>query len=61
MQSGSAPEPSGPLLEQEMAVLREIHAGRSDGEVALTLAISENTVRNHIRNVIHKLQSRLAR
>jgi len=56
----SKPERSqGPALkltERELEVLRLVAKGLSNRDVAQRLAISENTVKNHVRNMLEKLQ-----
>jgi len=56
----SRPERStGPALkltERELEVLRLVAKGLSNRDVAQRLAISENTVKNHVRNMLEKLQ-----
>lgn len=56
----SAPErnqgPALKLTERELEVLRLVAKGLSNREVAQRLAISENTVKNHVRNMLEKLQ-----
>ncbi len=50
---------SGPALkltERELEVLRYVARGLSNRDVASHLAISENTVKNHGRNILEKLQ-----
>ncbi|HEU4965191.1 MAG TPA: response regulator transcription factor [Bacilli bacterium] len=44
-----------PLSQRELEVLRELSTGASNKEIAGKLFISENTVRNHIRNILDKL------
>ena len=43
------------LTERETQVLRNIVAGKSNKEIALTLFISEATVKTHINNLLSKL------
>jgi len=57
-----APEPSmhgsdllGQLTARELEVLRELATGASNRVIADRLFISENTVRNHVHNVLEKL------
>ena len=44
------------LTEREMEVLRLVAKGMNNRDVARTLFISENTVKNHVRNILEKLQ-----
>ena len=54
--------PANPGLEQphltqrELDILQRVAEGRRNREIAAELVISENTVRNHIRNILDKLQ-----
>jgi len=43
------------LGAREIDVLRELSRGASNKEIAATLCISENTVRNHVKNILAKL------
>ena len=43
------------LTAREVEVLRELANGASNQEIAERLVISENTVKNHVRNVLVKL------
>jgi DNA-binding NarL/FixJ family response regulator len=43
------------LTDREMQVLRLIAQSRSNKEIAAALFISENTVKNHVRNILEKL------
>ncbi|MEF3274329.1 MAG: response regulator transcription factor [Chloroflexus sp.] len=47
-----------PLTEREMDVLRGIAAGQSNREIADQLCISEGTVKNHVSNLLAKLDAR---
>ncbi len=44
------------LTERELDVLRLVAQGHSNKEIAVRLFISENTVKNHVRNMLEKLQ-----
>jgi DNA-binding NarL/FixJ family response regulator len=44
------------LTERELEVLRLVAKGMNNREVAKELFISENTVKNHVRNILEKLQ-----
>ena len=45
----------GALTPREIEVLACIAAGRSNREAGMSLAISENTVKNHLRRILEKL------
>ncbi|MGQ0825195.1 MAG: response regulator [Actinomycetota bacterium] len=53
-QHGGSPH----LTERELEVLRLIAKGHSNKEIATELVIAENTVKNHVRNILEKLQLR---
>lgn len=44
------------LTEREMQVLKLVARGMSNRDIAVELTISENTVKNHVRNILDKLQ-----
>jgi DNA-binding NarL/FixJ family response regulator len=44
------------LTERELEVLRLVAKGLNNRDIAKNLYISENTVKNHIRNILEKLQ-----
>jgi two-component system NarL family response regulator len=44
------------LTEREITVLRLVADGKTNKEVANNLDLSEKTVKNHVRNIFHKLQ-----
>jgi DNA-binding NarL/FixJ family response regulator len=44
------------LTHRELDILKLVARGRLNREIASELFISENTVRNHIRNILDKLQ-----
>jgi DNA-binding NarL/FixJ family response regulator len=46
------------LTTREVEIVREIARGASNREIARHLVISENTVKNHVRNVLAKLHLR---
>lgn len=48
--------PNSGLTNRELEVLRQVAKGLSNREIAAELFISENTVKNHIRNLLEKLQ-----
>jgi DNA-binding NarL/FixJ family response regulator len=51
----AAGEPFSVLTSREMQVLRELAANGTNREIADRLFISENTVRNHVHNILEKL------
>lgn len=44
-----------PLSTREIEVLRLIARGRANKEIARELSISENTVKDHMKNILSKL------
>ncbi|MGH7231088.1 MAG: response regulator [Nitrospiraceae bacterium] len=44
------------LTEREITVLRLVADGKTNKEIANALDLSEKTVKNHVRNIFHKLQ-----
>lgn len=51
-----AASPTSPrLTEREMEVLKHVAKGLNNRDIAKELFISENTVKNHIRNILEKL------
>jgi two-component system NarL family response regulator len=52
----SAPVPNPRLTPREMEVLRLVARGMNNRDIARDLFISENTVKNHVRNMLEKLQ-----
>ncbi len=47
--------PAPKLTDREMEVLRLVARGMNNRDIAKQLFISENTVKNHIRNILEKL------
>jgi two-component system NarL family response regulator len=54
--TGKEQLPAPVLTPRELEVLRLVARGMSNREVAEQLYISENTVKNHMRNILEKLQ-----
>jgi two-component system NarL family response regulator len=50
-----APKGKSDLTEREHGVLQYIAEGKTNKEIANALSISEKTVKNHVRNIFHKL------
>ena len=48
--------PAPKLTDREMQVLRLVARGMNNRDIAKELFISENTVKNHVRNILEKLQ-----
>ena len=61
VQPTSREDPASALSERERAVLRLLAHGKSNGEIADSLFISENTVRNHLANAYAKIGVATAR
>ena len=49
------PLPAAELTVREREVLEHVAHGRSNKEIAASLAIAENTVKNHLKNILEKL------
>ena len=55
--AGRVEEVPGPrLTARELEVLRLVATGQANRDIAAGLFISENTVKNHVRNILEKLQ-----
>ena len=52
----SRADPLARLTPREMQVLRLVARGMNNRDIARELFISENTVKNHVRNMLEKLQ-----
>ena len=57
---GEQPDPGSPsrLTDQELEVLRRVARGMTNDEIAGELGVSESGVRNHVANILGKLQFR---
>ena len=53
-----AADQDGVLSERECEILRWVSKGASNKEIAQELFISENTVKNHLKNILAKLHLR---
>ncbi len=51
-----APAPAALLSDRELEVLNLLALGRSNRAIGSELFISENTVKNHVRNILSKLE-----
>ncbi len=51
------PQPlAEPLSDREMEILRQVATGASNKEIAMTFVIAEGTVKNHLTNILRKLE-----
>ena len=46
---------AGPLTNRELEVMSLVAAGRTNGEIAADLVVSEHTVHRHVANILRKL------
>lgn len=44
------------LTPREREILQEVARGRTNRDIAQELGLSEHTVKNHLKNILHKLQ-----
>ncbi len=56
--AGTSDSASEPLSERELEILRLIGQGASNREIAGTLFLAEGTVKNHVTNILGKLDVR---
>ena len=57
-QTRRASQPTAPaatLTEREKEVLNQIAQGKTNKDIAVALSIAENTVKNHLKNILEKL------
>lgn len=45
----------GPLTDREQEMLRAIHEGQTNKQIAQRMGVSEGTVKTHLGNLFHKL------
>jgi DNA-binding NarL/FixJ family response regulator len=57
-EAGTRTPLADPLSEREIEVLRLIAQGRSNKEIAEALVIAEGTAKNHVSNILSKLDAR---
>lgn len=48
--------PDNPLTSRELEILQWVSAGYTNREIADQLGISDQTVKNHLKNILQKLQ-----
>lgn len=51
----SLDEPSSPITQREREILQWVHSGKTNWEIAHILEISPLTVKNHVQNILRKL------
>jgi len=54
--AAARPTDAPKLTARELEVLRFVAEGRKNRDISLVLGISENTVKNHVRNILEKLR-----
>ena len=54
--AAARPTDAPKLTVRELEVLRFVAEGRKNRDISLVLGISENTVKNHVRNILEKLR-----
>ena len=55
--SGHTPDPDIPLTQRETQVLRHMALGLSNKEIAQSLTISVETVKEHVQNILRKIDA----
>jgi DNA-binding NarL/FixJ family response regulator len=55
METAPVPEPSIPLSDTQLEILRQIAAGHSNREIADRIHLSTNTVKSHVQEIFRKL------
>jgi DNA-binding NarL/FixJ family response regulator len=56
LRSGGAPPASDPFTDRERDVVKLLVRGASNKEIASALFVSEGTVKNHVTNILEKLE-----
>jgi DNA-binding NarL/FixJ family response regulator len=56
--AAARPSDAPKLTARELEVLRFVAEGRKNRDISVVLGISENTVKNHVRNILEKLHVR---
>jgi pimeloyl-ACP methyl ester carboxylesterase/DNA-binding CsgD family transcriptional regulator len=56
--AAATPTPARPLTDREREVLRLVAAGESNGQIAVRLGLSINTVERHVANLYRKIDAR---